>query len=181
MNRKASSSWVLWPARSPGAREERGLAGWAGPHGGAVSPEATSKATPAIRVHFPQLRAFPVLSASPPAPPPAPAWPTGAGDQRFVVISPRSAREDACTRVSPGGGHTEGLWRPSIGHIWRRVRWWTGWKTKGMYQRLSSGAFWSPESNLIPYYRLFFWPPPVTVFINPTCKVLKRPLHSTHH
>lgn len=70
INRKASSSWVLWSARSPGARKERGLAGWAGPHGGAVSPEATSKAAPAIRVHFPQLRAFPVLSASPPAPPP---------------------------------------------------------------------------------------------------------------
>lgn len=92
---KASSSWVLWPARSPGAREERGLAGWAGPHRGAVSPEATSKAAPAIRVHFPQLRAFPVLSASPllrlPRPPRQPGLPEP-GDLRFVVGSPRSAR-----------------------------------------------------------------------------------------
>lgn len=63
--------------------------GW--PHGGAVSPEATSKAAPAIRVHFPQLRAFPVLSLflRLPRPPRQPGLPEP-GDQRFVVISPRS-------------------------------------------------------------------------------------------
>lgn len=67
----ALASPKSWRPRGEGTRR----VGW--PHGGAVSPEATSKAAPAIRVHFPQLRAFPVLSASPPAPPPAPAWPTG--------------------------------------------------------------------------------------------------------
>jgi hypothetical protein len=83
---------------------------WGSPGGlasteGPFSPEATSKAAPAIRVHFPQLRAFPVLSASalapppsyplaplplPPPPPTAPACSTSApGDQRFVVDFPQ--------------------------------------------------------------------------------------------
>lgn len=159
-----------------------GLAGWAGQQRGALQPRGDIKGCPCNSCAFPSIKGiscplcFSARPAHPhPHPPHQPGLRARRGDQRFVVDSPRNVREDACTRVGARGGPLK-VYRGRVSGTFGEVL--SGGQGEGEEKvLLPPGAFWAPQPNFRGFTSgLRQW-----LFMDPKCKILKRPLHLTHH